>query len=87
MRDRSSTTGIMLDVCIALLPACVFGIINFGLRALVVLLMSVTFCVLFEFIYEKAMRKTVTVGDLSAVVTGLLIGMNMPPKFRCGWWG
>ena len=80
MRDKSSTTRIMLDVCIALLPACVFGIINFGMRALVVLLMSVTFCVFFEFIYEKAMHKTVTVRDLSAVVTGLLIGMNMPPE-------
>lgn len=80
MRDKSSTTRIMLDVCIALLPACVFGVINFGMRALVVLLISVTCCVFFEFIYEKAMHKPVTASDLSAAVTGLLIGMNMPPE-------
>lgn len=79
VRDGSSTTRIMLDVCIALLPACIFGIVNFGARAVAVLLVSVTFCVLFEYLYEKAMHKPITVGDLSAVVTGLLIGMNMPP--------
>ncbi len=78
VRDRSSTTGIMRDVCIALAPACVFGIVNFGLRALAVLAVSVTSCVFFEYIYERLMRKKITVGDLSAVVTGLLIGMNMP---------
>ena len=78
VRDKSSTTRIMLDVCIALLPACIFGVINFGIRALFVLLTAVVTCVLSEFVYEKIMHKPNTIRDLSAVVTGLLIGMNMP---------
>ncbi len=78
VRDKSSTTRIMLDVCIALLPACVFGVINFGISALWVLLVAVVTCVLSEFVYEKILHKPNTIRDLSAVVTGLLIGMNMP---------
>lgn len=78
VRDKSSTTKIMLDVCIALLPACAFGVYNFGLRALLVLCVSVASCVLFEYIYERLMHKKLTVSDLSAVVTGLLLGMNLP---------
>lgn len=78
VRDKSSTSRIMIDVCIALLPACVFGVINFGIRALLVLAVSVVSCVLFEFLYEKLMHKTVTIKDFSAVVTGLLLGMNLP---------
>ncbi len=78
VRDKSSTSRIMLDVCIALMPACVFGVINFGIRALLVLAVSVVSCVLFEFLYEKLMHKNVTIKDFSAVVTGLLLGMNLP---------
>lgn len=78
VRDKSSTTRIMLDVCIALLPACVFGVYNFGLRALLVLCVSVASCVLFEYMYQRLMHKKLTVSDLSAVVTGLLLGMNLP---------
>ncbi len=78
VRDKSSTSRIMLDVCIALMPACVFGVINFGIRALVVLLVAVASCVLSEFLYQKLMHKPITIKDLSAVVTGLLLGMNLP---------
>ena len=78
VRDKSSTTKIMLDVCLALLPAYAFGIYNFGVRALAVLAVAVVTCVLSELIYEYFMHKPITIGDLSAVVTGLLIGMNMP---------
>lgn len=78
VRDKSSTRKIMGDVCIALLPACGFGIYNFGIRALLVLAVAVVSCVFFEFLYEYLMHKPITIGDLSAVVTGLLIGMNMP---------
>lgn len=78
VRDKSSTTRIMLDVCIALMPACIFGVINFGIRALLVILVAVVSCVLFEFLYQKLMHKTVTIKDLSAVVTGLLLAMNLP---------
>lgn len=68
----------MLDVCIALLPACIFGIVNFGMRALAVLVVSVITCVVSEYLFEYFMHRPITVGDLSAVVTGLLLGMNMP---------
>ena len=78
VRDNSSTRRIMLDVCIALLPACVFGIVNFGMRALAVLAVSVITCVVSEYLFEYFMHKPITIGDLSAVVTGLLLGMNMP---------
>ncbi len=78
VRDKSSTRRIMMDVCIALIPACAFGIYNFGVRALAVLAVAVISSVLFEFLYEHFMHKTITVLDFSAVVTGLLIGMNMP---------
>ena len=78
VRDKSSTSRIMLDVCIALMPACVFGVINFGIRALIVLLVAVASSVLFELLYQKLMHKKVTINDFSAVVTGLLLGMNLP---------
>ena len=78
VRDNSSTRRIMLDVCIALLPACIFGIVNFGMRALAVLVVSVITCVVSEYLFEHFMHRPISVGDLSAVVTGLLLGMNMP---------
>ena len=78
VRSKSTSRNIMIDVCIALMPACIFGVYNFGLMALLVLLISVASCVLFEALYEKIMHKPVTVGDFSAVVTGLLLGMNLP---------
>ena len=78
VRDKSSTKRIMFDVCLALLPACGFGIYNFGLRALLVLVVSVASCVLFEYMYQSLMHKKLTVSDLSAVVTGMLLGMNLP---------
>ena len=78
VRDNSSTRRIMLDVYIALLPACIFGIVNFGMRALAVLVVSVITCVVSEYLFEHFMHRPITVGDLSAVVTGLLLGMNMP---------
>lgn len=79
IRSKISTDKIMLCVVIALLPATVFGVINFGLHGLVVVLTSVISCVLTELLYELILRKDITVNDLSAVVTGLLLGLNMPP--------
>ena len=78
VRDKSSTKRIMFDVCLALLPACGFGIYNFGFRALLVLVVSVASCVLFEYMYQSLMNKKLTVSDMSAVVTGMLLGMNLP---------
>lgn len=77
-RTAHTTQGIMLDVILAMLPALVLSVILFGPRALVVTLVSVGFCVLFEFLARKAMKRDVTVGDLSAVVTGMLLAFNLP---------
>lgn len=80
IRSKVSTDKIMLCVIIALLPATVWGTINFGMHGLVVVLTSVASCVLTELVYELLLKKEITVGDLSAVVTGLLLGLNMPPE-------
>lgn len=84
VRSRVTTSNIMLAVVIALLPAAGFGIYNFGLDALILILITVAACVLTEWIYEKAMRKKVTIGDFSAVVTGLLLALNLPST--APWW-
>lgn len=80
IRSKVSTDKIMLCVIIALLPATAFGVWNFGLYALVQVLVTVATCVLTELVYELLMKKKVTIGDLSAVVTGLLLALNLPPK-------
>lgn len=78
IKHTDTSSGIMLDVIIALLPAAVFGCILFGLRALAVLAVTVLVSVLCEFLWNKLLRKPCTVGDLSAVVTGMLLGLNLP---------
>ena len=77
-RTVDTTRGIMLDVVIALMPALVLSVVLFGFRALLVTLTSVVFCVLFEFLSRKAMKRENTIGDLSAVVTGILLAFNLP---------
>ncbi len=84
IRSRVTTGNIMLAVVIALLPAAGFGIYNFGLDALIIILVTVASTVLTEFLYEKAMHRTVTIGDFSAVVTGLLLALNLPSTLP--WW-
>lgn len=78
VRTSRTTTTIMADVILALLPACGVGIWLFGWQAALVLALSVGSCVLTEWLYEVLMKKPVTVGDLSAVVTGLILGVNLP---------
>lgn len=73
-----STTKIMALVIIALLPAAVMGCIYFGLRAAAVLLVTIVSAVAFEALFNIITKKEQTVSDLSAVVTGLLLGMNLP---------
>jgi electron transport complex protein RnfD len=68
----------MRDVIIALAPAAIMGVVFFGLEAAIMIIMSIASCVAFEAIYQKIAKKPVTVNDLSAVVTGLLLAMNMP---------
>ncbi len=79
VRSKTTSSHIMLYVVIALLPTSAFGVWNFGVRALIMLLVTTASAVLTEWIYEKLMHKPVTIGDFSAVVTGLLLGLNMPP--------
>ncbi|MCI9339895.1 MAG: RnfABCDGE type electron transport complex subunit D [Dorea sp.] len=74
----------MLYVTIALLPASAFGVWNFGVSALVMLICTTASAVLTEYIYEKLMHKKITINDYSAVVTGLLLGLNMPAS--APWW-
>lgn len=78
IKSPVTTRSIMIDVLIALVPALIWGIYVFGLRALTVVLVSVASAVAAEAVYELCMRKPVTIGDCSAAVTGLLIGLNMP---------
>lgn len=79
VRDKMTTSRIMQLVVIALLPATIFGIWNFGLHALLVIVLSVVSSVAFEWIYDHFMHKKNTIKDFSAVVTGLLLALNMPP--------
>lgn len=78
IRQGDTTRSIMTDVMIALIPALVWGVICFGLRALSVVLLTVASSVLFEFGFCKIKKKRVTVGDFSAAVTGLLLGLTFP---------
>lgn len=80
VRDDATTTIVMLDVIIALIPATFFGIYNFGIRALLVILITIASCVATEAVYEIIMKKQLTIKDLSAVVTGLLLALNLPPQ-------
>ena len=78
VRNSVTTSNIMMWVVIALLPAAGFGVYNFGIDALIILVISVATTVATEFIYETLMNKKSTIGDFSAVVTGLLLGLNLP---------
>ena len=78
MRTQLTSQRIMLDVIIALLPAILVAVINFGVRGTSVIAVSVISCVFFEWAYQKIMKKTITVGDYSAVITGILIAFGVP---------
>ena len=77
IRSKVTTNGIMLAVIVALMPATSFGIYNFGPRALAVILVTVGSTVLTEFLFGLY-KKKMTITDLSAVVTGLLLALNLP---------
>ena len=78
IRQNTSTQRVMLDVIIALVPALIASVIIFGFRALLIVAVCVAACVLAEFIWQKLMHQKVTVGDLTAVVTGILLAYNLP---------
>ncbi len=77
-RAKHTTASIMRDVLIALAFPSAMGVFAFGLRALLVILVTVATCVFTEFIYERLMKLPLTVGDLSAAVTGVILALNMP---------
>jgi RnfABCDGE-type electron transport complex D subunit len=74
----------MLYVIIALLPATLFGIYNFGVSALVLIIVSIAGCLASEWIFDKIVHKKNSLPDLSAVVTGLLLALNLPSTLP--WW-
>ena len=80
VRSHETTHSIMLDVAIAMLPASAFGVYHFGLHALLVLIVTVAACMLSEYLYEKLMKKPNTLYDCSALVTGMILALNMPPE-------
>lgn len=78
IKDTSSTQQVMRDVIIALIPAAIGSVYFFGLNALILILVSIASCVGFEFLMQKLLKKEIRIKDLSAVVTGLLLAMNLP---------
>ncbi|MCI5596003.1 MAG: RnfABCDGE type electron transport complex subunit D [Lachnospiraceae bacterium] len=80
VRDKATTQSIMLDVIIALLPATAFGVFNFGISALLNIIVTVATCVIAEYVWQHFMHKKVTIGDFSAALTGLLLALNLPPQ-------
>lgn len=84
LRIKRDTSTIMRDVIIALIPALGVGVYMFGLNVLVLLAVSVASCVFFEWGYRKLMKKSQSIGDLSAVVTGVLLTCVLPPS--APWW-
>ena len=81
---KDSTSKVMLYVIIALLPASLFGIFNFGYKALVLILVTIASCLASEWIFDKIVHKKNSLPDLSAVVTGLLLALNLPAGLP--WW-
>ncbi|MDE7322277.1 MAG: RnfABCDGE type electron transport complex subunit D [Lachnospiraceae bacterium] len=80
IRSKDTTSRIMLYVVIALLPATIFGVFNFGLHALLLVMITVAATVLTEYIYDRCMKKKISISDFSAAVTGLLLALNLPPN-------
>lgn len=84
IRSFLTTQKIMLCVIVALLPAAGFGVYNFGLHALLLIVVTIASAVISEVLFNLVCHKRATISDLSAVVTGLLLAMNLPPM--APWW-
>ncbi len=84
VRAKDSTNRIMAYVILALLPTTLFGIFNFGARALLLIVLTIASCVATEWVFERIIHKKSTISDLSAVVTGLLLALNLPVTLP--WW-
>ena len=77
-QSKDTTQTLMLDVILALTPAMIASVIIFGFRAAVIILTTVASCILSEYISRRVMKRRQTVGDLSCIVTGVLLAMNLP---------
>ncbi len=84
LRDKATSQRIMQEVCLALAPAGIAGIILYGFNAALLIAICVATCVLSEFVWQKATKQSVTISDWSAVVTGLLLAYNLPAT--APWW-
>lgn len=80
VRSKDTTSDLMFDVIVALIPATVFGIYQFGAHAGLLVAVCMITAMLSELIYEKLVKRTVTVKDCSAILTGLLLALNLPPE-------
>ena len=85
IKAADDTRSMMLDVLIALIPALIVAVITFGPRALVLTVISMVACAVFETIYNKIVKHPNTIGDLSCFVTGALIAFNVP-VIAASWW-
>ncbi|WP_411681218.1 RnfABCDGE type electron transport complex subunit D [Clostridium thailandense] len=79
IRDNDSTKSIMKDVVIALIPTTIAGVYFFKTQALLVILTMILSCVLTEYTWQKLTKRPITIGNYSAIVTGLLLAFNVPP--------
>lgn len=79
-RTSTTTSNIMYDVAIAMIPAAAYGVYQFGVKALLIILVTVAACMLSEYVFESLMGRPITVRDGSALVTGLILALNMPPE-------
>ena len=84
VRTRRDTRSLMLDVLIALVPSLLFALWQFGFVSLLPVVTAVAACVFFEWGYRKLMKKDCRVGDLSACVTGMILGLSLPSG--APWW-
>ena len=78
VRSKDTSASIMFDVAIALVPATIFGIWRFGLYSALILLVAIGFAILSEYMFERLTGQKITIADGSALVTGLLLGLNLP---------
>ena len=79
VRTKTDTRRLMLDVIISLMPAMIVAVLQFGMNSLLLVLCSITSAVFWEWGYRRLFKKEASIGDLSAVVTGLLLGLTLPP--------
>lgn len=84
IKDNASTSHIMRDVCIALIPALIASVFYFGVRALYITALCMVFCVGAEFLWQKLLKRPVTISDGTAAVTGMLLAFNLPVS--APWW-